>query len=661
VIKSDGTGAVCSVIYDDGTKVGIGATTLNAKLHVSYDGSNTDPQLLVHENANDTARINFQNTTAAKYWQANGYLNSGSDSLSQFNIKYGSTSSNILTLAGNLKAGILTSTPRTRFDINGDLAYRSAALTLANGQNNNVNIETSKFSYYRIAGPTAAFSVTGFFRGVDGRILTIYNSTSQTMTVDNQSGNSTAVNRIITGTGSNMSVSAGGSVTFQYNATDSRWIVISSNNTAVSGGGFWSTTGNGGTDTTLNFVGTTDATGLVFKTNNTYRMNILSNGQVSINSLTPVTGKLFSVYSTSADDAVYLSSTGTGRALYVVNSSTADAMRIDKTGNTGRALNVFLNAATNADVALSVSHSGTGYVSRFQQLQAAATSAAIYATVAGKQRVIQAQNADTLATGAVGWFQQASKGLAPLLYQSAAAVYGLSAGIRGGLFTASGLDDNTHAVHGEINHAGSFNSVGVFGVATPAVGVGYGVVGVGNNYGVFSNGGFGGTGGKSFVIDHPFEPENKFLKHFSIESPEILNVYRGNVILDDNGEAVVLLPNYFNAINKEFSYVLTPIGKKADLFIKTEVDANGTFSIAGGEKGLKVSWYVYSERNDQYMQYYPEQKKVEVDKKGSEVGKYLRPEIYGQPEEKGIFYSPKYKHEEPQPQGDPAGKEEEKK
>jgi hypothetical protein len=140
-----------------------------------------------------------------------------------------------------------------------------------------------------------------------------------------------------------------------------------------------------------------------------------------------------------------------------------------------------------------------------------------------------------------------------------------------------------------------------------------------------------------------------------------LNVYRGNVILDDNGEAVVLLPNYFNAINKEFSYVLTPIGKKADLFIKTEVDANGTFSIAGGEKGLKVSWYVYSERNDQYMQYYPEQKKVEVDKKGSEVGKYLRPEIYGQPEEKGIFYSPKYKHEEPQPQGDPAGKEEEKK
>jgi hypothetical protein len=174
-------------------------------------------------------------------------------------------------------------------------------------------------------------------------------------------------------------------------------------------------------------------------------------------------------------------------------------------------------------------------------------------------------------------------------------------------------------------------------------------VGVGNNYGVFSNGPFGGTGGKSFVIDHPFAPETKFLRHFSIESPEILNVYRGNVLLDENGEAEIQLPDYFHAINKEFSYVLTPIGKKADMYVKQEVNEAGKFVIAGGEKGQKVSWYVYSERNDQYMRYYPEQKAVEVNKRGEEIGKYLRPEIYGQPKEKGIFYSGEIKREVPLP------------
>jgi hypothetical protein len=50
---------------------------------------------------------------------------------------------------------------------------------------------------------------------------------------------------------------------------------------------------------------------------------------------------------------------------------------------------------------------------------------------------------------------------------------------------------------------------------------------------------------------------------------------------------------------------------------------------------MEVSWTVYAERNDKYLQAYPESKEVEVDKR--QTGKYIRPELYGQPQEKAAF------------------------
>jgi hypothetical protein len=123
--------------------------------------------------------------------------------------------------------------------------------------------------------------------------------------------------------------------------------------------------------------------------------------------------------------------------------------------------------------------------------------------------------------------------------------------------------------------------------------------------------------------------------HYALESPEVLNVYRGNVVLNQNGEAIIELPNYFNVININFSYHLTPIGSNADLYVKKEIVGN-TFEIAGGKPGQKVSWIVYAERNDKYLQMYPNSKMVEMPK-GDNAGKYLIPELYNQPKEKGIF------------------------
>ena len=66
-------------------------------------------------------------------------------------------------------------------------------------------------------------------------------------------------------------------------------------------------------------------------------------------------------------------------------------------------------------------------------------------------------------------------------------------------------------------------------------------------------------GTKSFKIDHPLDPSNKYLYHSSVESQVMKNVYDGIVVLDDKGGAVVVLPVWFEALNKEFRYQLTPI------------------------------------------------------------------------------------------------------
>jgi hypothetical protein len=217
----------------------------------------------------------------------------------------------------------------------------------------------------------------------------------------------------------------------------------------------------------------------------------------------------------------------------------------------------------------------------------------------------------------------------------------LSSSSTGGYFTANKSTNSTRALQGISNATGNFDPIGVYGEAsTVSAGFGYGVVGTGNNYGLYANGDVGASGTKPFQIDHPLDPANKYLKHYAMESPEVLNIYRGSVLLDASGEAEIQLPDYFHAININFTYVLTPVGAPADMYVKTEVDNTGRFVIAGGKPGLKVSWYVYAERNDAYLQQKPWKKEVEVKKKEHEVGKYLQPELYGQPKEKGIFYRP---------------------
>ncbi len=99
----------------------------------------------------------------------------------------------------------------------------------------------------------------------------------------------------------------------------------------------------------------------------------------------------------------------------------------------------------------------------------------------------------------------------------------------------------------------------------------------------------------TFTIDHPLDPEHKILNHYFVESPEMVNVYRGTVVLDAKGRAVVSLPDYFSALNETPMIQLTGV-KSNDVWVEEEV-AQNTFVIAG-KPGIKVFWTVTGARKD---------------------------------------------------------------
>jgi hypothetical protein len=134
---------------------------------------------------------------------------------------------------------------------------------------------------------------------------------------------------------------------------------------------------------------------------------------------------------------------------------------------------------------------------------------------------------------------------------------------------------------------------------------------------------------KDFKIDHPLDPQNKLLYHASVESSEMMNIYTGNVILDNGGEGVVSLPKWFESLNADFRYQLTAIGEAApNLHVAQEI-ANHQFTIAGGAPGMKVSWQVAGVRHDAFAKVHP--LVVEVKKSEKDRGRYLHPEAYGAP------------------------------
>jgi hypothetical protein len=246
---------------------------------------------------------------------------------------------------------------------------------------------------------------------------------------------------------------------------------------------------------------------------------------------------------------------------------------------------------------------------------------------------------------------------------SGTGAYGYATASSGSTIGVYGRSDSSTGigVYGNAPSAGSggtfggyFNSASTAGqgahcVNTAGSGTTYGVVGEvlsASGYGVYSLGRLAATGTKAFRIDHPADPQNKYLLHYCAEGPEPQNAYNGKATLDGRGEATIELPAYFAGINKDPRYTLTPIGAPMPmLHIAAEIDEDAlargnaanpgdalptvSFRIAGGVPGGKVSWRVDALRYDRWVQRYGAP--VEADKPPDEKGAYQHPELYAQP------------------------------
>jgi len=189
------------------------------------------------------------------------------------------------------------------------------------------------------------------------------------------------------------------------------------------------------------------------------------------------------------------------------------------------------------------------------------------------------------------------------------------------------------------------NGRGVLGHATDTTGINYGVVGrtespngfAGYFIGRVHVAGFLSKAAGAFKIDHPIDPENKTLSHSFVESPDMMNIYNGIVTLGKDGSAEVALPDWFEALNREFRYQLTCIGGFAPVYVAKKVSGN-RFKIAGGKPGTEVSWQLTGVRKDAYAEMH--RVTVEEMKPIAERGAYLHPEAFGKSAEKGAQRAP---------------------
>jgi hypothetical protein len=382
---------------------------------------------------------------------------------------------------------------------------------------------------------------------------------------------------------------------------------------AATAGTAWRCGGNAGIKANgANFLGPTNKAPLIFKTSSggspSERMRIAPSGRIGIGTKQPkmpldVSGDAASVIrgtnvGTSAGAAGVSGVSGAGFGVTGESTSGAGLAGKSVTGN-GVAGTSTGGAGVVGDSADSIGVTGTGG----------------YAGASGSGGSF----GGIFTGGGYGMYGSGPTGV----YASGSnfGVYGAtsnpnSAAIQGdgGQYAVRGVSARTAGVRGDSGYVGVWGegpAYGVYGLASGSGG--YAVMGQASGaatWGLYSIGNCGVQGtltklAGSFRIDHPLDPERKYLSHSFVESPDMMNVYNGTVVVDGRGEAEVTLPDYFEVLNRDFRYQLTAIGGPSpDLHVKTEVEGN-RFTIGGAAPGSRVSWQVTGIRHDDYARAHP--------------------------------------------------------
>jgi hypothetical protein len=364
------------------------------------------------------------------------------------------------------------------------------------------------------------------------------------------------------------------------------------------------------------------------------------------------------VYATSgylgtSNGTVYVANTGAGtggNAIYATTggSTAAAVYGTNSGGGNGGYFTSGYTGTGNTNGTLYVSNTGNG--NAVYATTAGGSASAVFGNNSGNGHGVYGNSSSATGNGV---YANNTTAAGTALYVNAGtgnAIYAISSGTAGTLAAAAYiLNGGGHGVYGVSEGGGSY--AGVYGTT---LGSGYGVYAdIGDGayslyaYGdIYVRGNINASGSKPFTIDHPLDPENKILRHYAAEGPSPYNVYTGVVVLDAQGAAVVDLPAYFDRINKDHAYSLTPLGAPApDLHVSSEIVGNA-FRISGGRPKQKVAWQVWGVRCDPSVgAIAAEEWKPEGCK-----GLYLDPEAHGKPEEKAY-----HRRSQPSPSGRATG------
>jgi parallel beta-helix repeat protein len=249
----------------------------------------------------------------------------------------------------------------------GNVAFqRNTTNYTATGTQDDINFGTGVL--FRITS-ASALTITSIAGGVDGRVITLANAGSNAVTINNDAGG-TAANRIITGTGANLSVPAGSTVQLAYDSADSRWRVIGG--TATTGGGANQQLSNL-TSTNINAVLNATANDLTLQTTTSGDIILNSADTIELQDNTNVTGTLTASVAVQApvlDTATAVAlNIGTTNATNITLGHNAGTLAIDQTNFDLSTAGVLTLAGgqtnditTQANQNLTVQANGTGTI-----------------------------------------------------------------------------------------------------------------------------------------------------------------------------------------------------------------------------------------------------------------------------------------------------------
>lgn len=294
------------------------------------------------------------------------------------------------------------------------------------------------------------------------------------------------------------------------------------------------------------------------------------------------------------------------------NINASDRMVLDSSGRLGlgtqtpqASVDVVIGGSTQTGVQVTNTAGGTGY-----SADVGFNGVGFRATTSGGTGVSAVANG----SGSVGIAATANSNDGTAIEGQATASSGNTVGVLGSTNSSNGV-----GVHGET----AFGGTGVLGISQ-AGGIGVRAVAPPSGVALLVEGDahVNGTLSKSagsFRIDHPLSPKTHYLSHSFVESPDMMNIYNGNVKTDADGFAKVVLPDWFEALNRDFRYQLTVIGSFAQAMVAQRISGN-RFTIRTSEPHVEVSWQVTGIRDDPYARANPIE--IESPKPEDLVGTY---------------------------------------